>query len=139
MIYKSGLPLFFVMFIYPLLMVGTKVFNLSFWTSAGIIILFFTILKIQCHIFNDSLMYEVLLWKVPIYRKRVSPAQIIEIVFKRTGWARRSAVVRVSKGLNIRLVEFEPAHICTDLESFAIQHKIRMEKTKDYQLLEKYY
>lgn len=139
MIYRSGLPSFVFIFIVPPLISLSIIYDLTFYILFVVVLIFLSFLRIQFQISEENLIYEVLILKFPIVSRKISVAQIDHIIFKRTGWARRSAVVCVKKGLNIRLIEFEPKQICGDLESFAIQHQIKMEKTKDYQLLEKYY
>jgi hypothetical protein len=69
----------------------------------------------------------------------VTDDQIKKISFKRSGWKRKSAVIHLNKGLNIRLSDFRPNTYCEPLKVFAEVYGIPVTKSSDFLLLEKYY
>lgn len=100
-----------------------------------IITLFF--LKYTFTIHDGHLTYETFLMTICIYKRVIYPSQMKKVEFKRYGWATQGALIRISKGLNIRLALFSPNEIFNELLTFAYQHDISTSKTKDYQLLER--
>ncbi|WP_143128300.1 hypothetical protein [Psychrobacillus sp. OK032] len=59
------------------------------------------------------------------------------VEFKRYSWTTQGALIRIRKGLNLRLVLFSPNEIFNELLTFAYKHDIQTSKSKDYQLLER--
>jgi len=86
---------------------------------------------------DGHLTYQILFLTVPIYKKVVYPNQIIQIKFKRVGWAKKATIIQVKKGVNIRLVNFVPNNIFGELINFANKYSISISKTRDYLILEK--
>lgn len=86
---------------------------------------------------NNRLTYRILLLKTPIYTKEVVPEDIREIKFIRVDWAKKSAIVRMKKGFNIRVILFHPDSVYKELEQYAKEHNVSIHKTRDYQILEK--
>jgi hypothetical protein len=62
---------------------------------------------------------------MPIYKKEVSPNQVIRIKFKRFGWMTKGAIIQVKKGINIRVVHFSPDYLFADLIDFAKANSIQ--------------
>jgi hypothetical protein len=83
------------------------------------------------------LIYQLLFMAVPIFKKVVSPNQIIRMKFIRVGWMSKGAIIQVKKGINIRVIHFSPDNILINLIDFANKNNIPIFKTKDYQILEK--
>ena len=86
---------------------------------------------------KKSLRYQIFLLSIPIYEKEVAPEQINEIKFIRVGWAKKGAIVRLEKGLNIRVILFSLDTVCDDLEHFANENNVSVNKTRDYKILER--
>ena len=103
----------------------------------SIVILAFLFIKYQFEINEDYLSYQILLFRLPIYKTRIPPNEIIQIRFKRVGWSAKGAIIRVHKGFNIRIVNFIPNHVFKDLLDFAFRNDVPYFKTKDYCILEK--
>ena len=100
-----------------------------------IITLFF--LKYTFTIYDGHLTYETYLMTICIYKRVIYPSQMKIVEFKRYGWATQGALIRIRKGLNLRLALFSPNEIFNELLTFANKHDIPTSKTKDYQLLER--
>lgn len=83
---------------------------------------------------EGCLIYEIFIFTLPLYKKVVFPNQISKILFKRTGWARKSSIIKVEKGFNIRIVLF-PDGVFADLIDFAEKNEIVIVKTRDYLIL----
>ena len=83
------------------------------------------------------MIYQIFFFTVPIYKKVLFPNQIIHIKFKRLGWTKKGAIIQVKKGFNIRIVNFVPKNVLTDLIDFANKNDISITKTKDYLILDK--
>ena len=102
-----------------------------------LIILGSIFIKYKFEINKDSLTYEILFFKLPLYKKSIYPNQIIRIKFKRMGWYSKGAIIQVRKGFNIRIANFAPGDVFIDLINFANKNGISYSKTKDYCILEK--
>lgn len=72
-----------------------------------------------------------------VFQRNLSPTDINKVVFKRYGWATKGATLKLHKGFNIRIVQFTPNDVTTQLEKFAINNTISITKSKDYLLLER--
>ena len=83
------------------------------------------------------LIYQVLFFNVPLYKKSIYPNQIRQIKFKRVSWYSKGAIIQVKKGINIRIVNFVPNDVFKDLIDYANKNDISYSKTKDYFNLEK--
>lgn len=46
---------------------------------------------------EDYLTYEIVIYKITIFKKVVYPNQITKIKFIRTGWANKGAIIKVKK------------------------------------------
>ncbi|KAA0549883.1 hypothetical protein FZW96_00605 [Bacillus sp. BGMRC 2118] len=109
----------------------------SFTLQALLILLcFFAIFTSYKVSIDDDITYEVYVVGFRIYKKKISPANIKHITFKRVGWTQKGALVVVSGGLNVRLYHFNPKSIDSALQQFANFHHIDIKKTKDYKILE---
>ena len=86
---------------------------------------------------EKSLSYQIFLLSIPLYKKEIVPKQITEIKFIRVGWMKKGAIVRTKKGFNIRVIYFNPDSICVDLEHFANENSVTVNKTRDYKILER--
>jgi hypothetical protein len=95
--------------------------------------------QVQLTITSDRLDYKIKLFKLTIYRKILTPDNIKKIKFCRIGWSTKNAVVKVRGGFNFGVAYFYSEQLIGELEEFALANHIEIQKTKDYQLLEKYY
>ena len=94
-------------------------------------------IKYKFEINEDYLTYQILFFGLPFYKTRIPPNEIIQIRFKRVGWSTKGAIIRVHKGFNIRIVNFDPDNVFKDLLDFASRKDVPYFKTKDYCILEK--
>lgn len=86
---------------------------------------------------QKSLRYQIFLLSIPLYKKEVVPEQLTEVKFIRVGWMKKGAIVRTKKGFNIRVILFNPDSVYEDLEHFANENNVSVNKTKDYKILER--
>lgn len=86
---------------------------------------------------EDHLTYTVTLLNISIYQKKTVQSNIKKMIFKRVGWKTKLAVIKLEKGLSIRVSLFTPNTIYEDLLGFCKENGIQVEKTKDYLILEK--
>ncbi|MFC0189490.1 hypothetical protein ACFFJY_14395 [Fictibacillus aquaticus] len=94
-------------------------------------------IRFKLEIAVQGLTYEILFITLPIHKKIVYPNEIIKLVFKRYGWTTKGARIQLKKGFNIRIVNFVPENIFSDLNDFANQHMIPISIAKDYQILDR--
>ncbi|MGE7764196.1 hypothetical protein [Peribacillus sp. NPDC096540] len=94
-------------------------------------------IQFKFRIDKERLSYQILFLTMPIYKKVVYPKQIVQMKFKRVGWATKGVIIQVNKGLNIRIFGFAPDKVLIDLIMFANENDISIFKTKDYLVLEK--
>lgn len=88
-------------------------------------------------IYTGHLMYQILLFNKPIINKEIFPDQVNQLKLIRVGWAKKATIIKVKKGMNIRLSVLEPQEAYKHLIEFAEKHDITIFKTKDYQILER--
>ena len=86
---------------------------------------------------EDKVIYTTFLARFPIYKKKVAPSHIKKVVFKRVNWQTKLAVIKLHKGIPIRITLFKPDSVFNDLLTFCEKHTIQYEKTRDYKILEK--
>lgn len=91
----------------------------------------------QLKIIENQLIYSIQLFNHVLYSKTVKSHQIAKITFKRSNWMMINAVVKVKKGFGLSLKNFEPVGMYADLTRFASDHNIPIEKTKEFQTLQK--
>ena len=86
---------------------------------------------------EDKLIYKISLFNITIYEKKTEKSNIKRIIFKRAGWKTKLAVIKLEKGFLIRIALFTPTTIYEDLLTFCDKNDIKVEKTKDYRIIEK--
>lgn len=94
-------------------------------------------IKYSFSIEEDKVIYTTFLARFPIYKKKVAPSQIKKVVFKRFNWKTKLAVIKLHKGIPIRITLFKPDSVFNELITFCEKHTIQYEKTRDYKILEK--
>lgn len=95
-------------------------------------------LSYKLNIEEGRIRFRIYFFRFRLYEKLVKSESIKSIIFKRTGWSRKKAVIN-RRGPNIWVIFYEPSEIYEELESFANENGIAVKKTRDYKLLEKYY
>ncbi|MEH7036084.1 diguanylate cyclase, partial [Priestia megaterium] len=85
----------------------------------------------------DTLSYRTYILWFKVYAKTVKPTDIKKIVFKRLSWKTKLAVVKVENGWNMRIALFNPPNVFKELERFAYEYDVDIQKTSDYKILEK--
>ncbi|RIW37260.1 hypothetical protein D3H55_04245 [Bacillus salacetis] len=96
-------------------------------------------MKFQLHVKDDKLDYRVFFLSFRLYKRTIAAGQIQSVIFKRTDWTKKKAVIKIKSGMNIKVIENEPTQIFAKLDGFASAHDVQIKKSKDYMLLEKYY
>ena len=86
---------------------------------------------------EDKVIYTTFLARFPIYKKKVAPSHIKKVIFKRVNWNTKLAVIKLHKGMPIRITLFKPDSVFNELITFCEKHTIQYEKTRDYKILEK--
>lgn len=121
-----------------LLLLVTNFRIISYFSIGFIIFLIIALfIQFQVKISDDSIYYEIFIFRFSLYKKEVSYDQIRAMKFKRIGWAKKSVVIHTERGLHLRIHHFTPDSIYNELLDFAELHHIPTEKTKDYLILEK--
>lgn len=87
-------------------------------------------------ILNHSLVFEIRLFGVKIYRKEMVLSSIKKIIFKRVAWGKRCAIVKNQTGFNVRIVDVYPKDVFNDLLTFANHYDIPVIRTNEYNMLE---
>lgn len=108
-----------------------------FLLAAIAVRLFLNYVHIAITIGSDQLVYELNLFKKSIVRKQIPPVQINQIKFKEVGWFKRAAVIKLNKGMDIRIINNDPKKVYDDLFEFGKRNDIKIIKTKDYLRLER--
>ncbi|MFE4123803.1 diguanylate cyclase [Priestia sp. YIM B13486] len=94
-------------------------------------------LRYEFQIEKDTLTYRTYILWFKVYAKTVKPMDIKRIVFKRLSWKTKLAVVKVENGWNMRIALFNPPNVFKELETFAHEYDVDIQKTSDYKILEK--
>lgn len=113
---------------------GVSIFWSIFLLLFGVISFF---IKTKFIINQDNLNYQTMIFRFTVFQRNLSPTDINKVAFKRYGWATKGATLKLHKGFNIRIVQFTPNDVTTQLEKFAINNTISITKSKDYLLLER--
>lgn len=111
-----------------------------FYLQVAFQVLFTIALSIEFEIkLDDSyLTYRLLFINTQLYKKVIYPNQIPRIKFIRVNWVSRGAVIKVKKGLTIRVTNLVPDTLIVRLIDFAHANDISIVKTKDFLILEKW-
>lgn len=95
------------------------------------------LISFKFSIYNDHLVYEIVIINKSIVSKKIYPEDINYMKFIRVGWAKKAAIIKMNKGINIRLAILEPPKAYDHLIEFAETHEVAIVKTKDYLILER--
>ena len=131
--YKGRCPRYIVV-AYLITFIGSTFYRPLLSIALLIIILWMVTryLKIE----KDHVLYELELFNIVIYSRRYSPEDIEELKFMRAGWMDPAAMLKLHKGMDIKLYYFKPENIHSHLYSFGLENDVRINKTKDYEMLE---
>jgi len=94
-------------------------------------------IKYSFSIEEDKVIYKIFLLNFQIYQKQAKHSTIKKVIFKRVGWKTKLALIKIDKGIPIRISLFTPVSIFNELIAFCEKNNIEYEKTKDYKILEK--
>lgn len=94
------------------------------------------LLRYELLIEDEEMIYKIIIFNKVLYTKHLYSREIQQIKFKRYGWATAGATI-VIKGLNLRIISFEPKEVLLHLELFANVNNLKLVKTKDYLNLKK--
>ncbi|MFF2753041.1 hypothetical protein ACFVR1_04685 [Psychrobacillus sp. NPDC058041] len=86
---------------------------------------------------EDELNYKTLLFVFTVFQKKLYSADIYHVTFKRVGWATKGAIIRLHRGINIRIIQFNHKDVMSQLETFSLNNNVPVIKSKDYLVLEK--
>ncbi|MFD1738888.1 hypothetical protein ACFSCX_20450 [Bacillus salitolerans] len=134
---KNGFLWILIIHCFFQMLLSEKLLNKVIYIVLASFILIKSIIKIRLLIKTDCLIYQTLLGNTPIITRCFYPNQIRKIQLKRMGWWTKGAVIKVNKGVHVKIVHFRPASIFEELERFSNEKNIVLEKTKDYKLLER--
>ncbi|RXJ00227.1 hypothetical protein DS745_11885 [Anaerobacillus alkaliphilus] len=84
------------------------------------------LIKYQFEIHNERLIYQILIFSKPIFKRELVPNDIIEITFKHVGWGTKAAFVKVKKGVNWRIIGFVPDHVYSELANYATENDVKV-------------
>ena len=116
------------------------------WEYIGLLIFLLFVLAFQLialcinysfSIEEDKVIYTMFFARFPIFKNKVAPSHIKKVVFKRVNWNTKLAVIKLHKGISIRISLFKPDSVFNELITFCEKHTIQYEKTRDYKIIEK--
>ncbi|MER2009649.1 hypothetical protein MKY07_08650 [Solibacillus sp. FSL W7-1472] len=90
----------------------------------------------QVVINKHTIRYTIKLFGLKIYNKKIIHSDVAKITFKRIGWNSKLAVIKVRKGLSIRVTYFKPNDVYKNLIVFCVENEIPFKKTKDFKMIE---
>ncbi|MFF3023952.1 hypothetical protein ACFVRR_15060 [Gottfriedia sp. NPDC057948] len=141
MIYKGksqrAVLTFFLLLIFSTAFSPHSIGFLSFAYIPTLFIFILILINFEFQIEEGGLTYLVSFLSMPIYKKVVYTNQIVQMKFSRFGWVRKGVIVKLNKGMNIRITNFTPETIYKDLEVFAVTNDISIVKTNDYKIIDK--
>ncbi|MEB2290565.1 diguanylate cyclase [Priestia megaterium] len=131
--------MFALLLLYALLFIQAIQYKvLAFLLLVAILCSFLSLfLRYEFQIDKDALTYRTYILWFKVYAKTVKPMDIKRIVFKRLSWKAKLAVVQVENGWNMRIALFNPPNVFRELERFAHEYDVDIQKTSDYKILDK--
>ncbi|MFS0673509.1 hypothetical protein [Ornithinibacillus sp. 179-J 7C1 HS] len=137
---QRGLLLFlFVMMLLLLAMTFSSgiIYYQIYLITIIVFILLCLFIQFKIKIIESSITFEIFLFRMRVYRKKLQPEQIIGIKFKRIGWNKKCVIVQSAEGFNLRIMNFHPETIYDEIFAYADKYGIAVVKTKDYLILER--
>ncbi|MFC4022356.1 hypothetical protein ACFOUV_00830 [Oceanobacillus longus] len=110
---------------------------LPLFSSILLLVILLASFRFKFIIHPDHLVYQILLFNKSVIKREIYPEQINQVKFMRVGWAKKAAIIKVNKGINIRLAVLEPQKAYDHLIEYAEIHDITIFKSKDYLILER--
>ncbi|RLL48463.1 hypothetical protein D8M04_04160 [Oceanobacillus piezotolerans] len=77
--------------------------SLSLFLFVLLIAIWLASFRFKFTIHREHLIYQILLFNKPIIKKNIYPDQINQLKLIRVGWAKKAAIIKMKKGINIRL------------------------------------
>lgn len=142
MVYKlipERLSIFSIIFIVILWNALSSYYGGSFFIFILVLLLAVGLssIRFKFKINDKHLVYQILLFNKSVNKKEIYPYQINQLKFIRVGWAKKGAIIKLNKGMNVRLASLTPQEAYEHLIEFAEKHDITIFKTKDYLILER--
>ena len=135
----SGRPPIYIISSLLVVMPFSSSFNRFFQLLIPIALVIIIYLRFHLSFTTHQIEYKITISNITIYRKILNSENIKKIKFGRIGWSTKNAVVKVKGGFNFSVAYFNSEQLIRELEEFALTNNIKIQKTRDYQLLEKYY
>lgn len=110
---------------------------LYYLTPFAVFILLTVFINYCLKISEGVLVFQIRIFNILIYKRKINHKQITALKFKRVGWTKKCVVVKSRKGISFRVIDFNPKTVFNDLINFANDYSIPISKTKDYTILEK--
>ncbi len=142
MIYSAELkrlPLFTILILLCIqsMLLDVDITGFLFDIAVAILTAILLLIDFELEITNEKIIYRVKFFFAIIYCRSLTSSDIKIIKCKRTGWASRCISICPVQGMRLRIIRFKPAEVYENLVSFAEINNIAVEKTKDYQILER--
>lgn len=132
---------FFILLIFMTLLLLTQGWEYIWFRTLYLFVLVFQLaalfIKYSFSIEGDKVTYTIFFLRYSIYQKKVGPSHIKKVFFKRVNWKTKLAVIKLHKGISIRISLFKPDSVFNELMTFCEKNDIPYEKTRDYKILEK--
>ncbi|RDI45488.1 hypothetical protein [Falsibacillus pallidus] len=142
MIYSAELkrlPLFTTLILLCIqsMLIDVDITGFMFDIAVAILAAILLLIDFELEITNEKIIYRVKFLLGIIYCRSLTSSDIKIIKCKRTGWASKCISICPLKGTKLRIIRFKPAGVYDALVSFAEINNIAVEKSKDYQILER--
>ena len=110
----------------------------TIWISAIAFLFCFLLafVKYTLIVNKHIISYTIHLFDLRIYSKEVSSSGVEEVLFKRVSWKTKLAIIKIHKGIPIRVALFKPENVYNHLIVFCEENEIPYKKTKDYKIIE---
>ncbi|MBO9130222.1 hypothetical protein [Bacillus sp. 165] len=79
--------------------------------------------------------YQIYFMRIPVFKKDVYANQIAQMKFARFGWVTKGTIVKLNKGMSLRIINFTPDTIYGELIEYATTHDITIIVTEDYKII----
>ncbi|MBM7699409.1 hypothetical protein [Kurthia huakuii] len=121
------------------LLLGTlnKDISILKWTALAmcIICILMSFISYSFWIKKSGIAYEMRIFSIKIYAKNIEITDIEKIIFKRSGWKAKSAIIQLNKGPSIRVSLFKPTTVYQDLILFCEENTVRYELSESYKFV----
>lgn len=101
----------------------------------SVIILLAIFVRYALRIEKDELIFQTRFLSILIYQKSIKKNDMVKMKFERFGWSKKGVIIKMKKGVNIRIVDFTPEMVFQELHHFASENQITFVETKDFKRL----